>query len=134
MFIGRQKFVFHQHKIHINFMLLAPFNNFRLKVDLPISNFINIHKRSDKALLYKFFTLLVAIVEINGAHQSFKGIAINIIVGMCIYMFRSLHQFVEPYFKCQTIKGVTFYNFRARIGQKTFSFVFVPAKQNICHH
>ena len=100
--------VFNQLKLHLNLVLLAPFDELRLEVYLLISYLINIDKLTKNLLLHKLHASIIAMVKIERTNKCFESITTKITVMRRCVAVRE-YQLTDSHLFCQTIQRIALY-------------------------
>ena len=114
------------------FVLLAPFDDFRLEVHLLAGHFVQVDVFFQYLLFDELLAPAVALVHVDGADEGFEGIAVHVAV------VRSradvvLHQLVQADFHGQFVQRLALHDFRAGVGQESFALPFETLEEDVGH-
>ena len=119
-------------KIKVDAIFLLPFQEFTLEVHLLICHRVEVEHSTDDALLDKLKRIAETAVEIDGTHEGFKTVALEIrIVGatMCL----ALDEAVDAQFFRQFAERFAGNDFGARVGEKSFALVGILSINDMAH-
>ena len=120
-------------KLHADAVLLAPFEQFALEVHLLVRHPFEVEHSSDDTLFDKTESVVETAVEIDSAHQGFKGVAAQVrVVGAGVRL--ALDEAVDAEVFGQTSERLAAHDFGARVGEKSFALVGEVVIDNVAHH
>ena len=121
-----------QLELHAHTVLLCPFQEFRLEINLFISHLIDVDELTEDALLHKAHASIVTTVKINGTNKCLKGVATHVAVMTLVATCRN-DKVIDAHLLGQTAKRLALYEFRAGVGKESFAFAWEMLEHNITH-
>ena len=110
----------HQDIFEVDLVLLAPFQQLALEVDLLPCKLVNVDMTVQYSLRHEALAVGIPAVQVDGAHEGFEGIACHVAV-VRLVLCMPLHEFVEPYLHGQPAQRLALHDFAARVGQESFA-------------
>ena len=125
--------LFNQLIDHFDLILLAPFNQLRLEIDLLAGYFAQIDILADDTVLHEIHAIVISSVQIDGTNQGFKCIAshVTVVSGMAGSEF---DEFGQTNLFGHLIQGLARNNLGTGIGQETFTLPIELLIDNITYH
>ena len=128
--VARGVYAFVELEFELDAVLLAPFEELALEVDLLACHVVKVDELADDAVAYEPVAVAVATVEIDGTHEGFKGVATQIIVvGVAGGVLPD--ERVETRLFCQAVEGVALHEFAACGGEKAFALALVAVEDDV---
>ena len=126
-------FGFGVDKLDVDAVLLAPFKQLALEVHLLLRYIVEVDVAADDAVLDKPVAVLVAAVEVDGAHQCLESVAADVGVAHA----RALggdDELFESHLRRQAVESLALHNLRTGGSEETLALVFEVAEEDVAHH
>ena len=120
-------------KLYAHAVSLTPFKEVALEVVLLLGHGFGLDKAFFDKVVNKLIAASVALVQVNGSYQCFKGIAVDMAVvrlGVTVV----LDKVVQPDLEGQAVECFALYQFAARGGEEAFAGVGKAMEHDVADH
>ena len=119
-------------KLHLDTILLTPFEQLRLEVDLLIGHLVDIDELCQDAFFHKAHASAISAVQIDGSHQRLEGVAIHIAV-MGIGVTCREDELVESHLLGELSQGLTTDELGTGIGEESLALALEVAIDDVAN-
>ena len=122
-----------QLEVELHPVLLTPFDELRLEVDLLVGEFVDIDHLAQDLALHEAHAGVVALVEIDSTDKGFEGVArhVAVVAGL---MTAGEDQLVDTHLLGQVVEGLALHELGARGGEKSLPLTREVTKHNIAYY
>ena len=122
-----------QLEVELHPVLLTPFDELRLEVDLLVGEFVDIDHLAQDLALHEAHAGVVALVEIDSTDEGFESVArhVAVVAGL---VAAGEDQLVDTHLLGQVVEGLALHEFGARGSEKSLPLTREVAKHNIAYY